>query len=481
MIPIFSSRCLQIPLLVASTLIGCALAGCDRPPSGGAASQPTFEGANLVIVTIDTLRADHLGCYGYFRDTSPRIDAFATECVVFDQAVAPMATTLPSHMTLFTGLEPLEHGITANVGDGGAIFGMKAGVHPVSSLADRAGFKTAAFVSATPLKKSCGLGAAFTYYNEPESAVRRGADTIDAAITWLHANRSGRFVLFVHIYDPHYPYDPPAPHHLAYETDAQLEQWIADRRMTPLIQPGPCRNPIPTPAIASHNLYDGEVRYSDEQVGRLFDTLRELELWDASTVVFASDHGEGLNQHDWPQHGRVWFEQVHVPLMIKFPKGSSQVPRRIPLLVGLVDVMPTLIEELDLNWARDLAVAASGKNVLDAGFRERPLLSKRSDRDCPIDPGGRFALTTSAWRFHLGAEAGDLLFDRRSDPFELAGVQILKPNIAGDLLRQTRALIEFYEARGRDLDSGPPRPIEKMDPKLVRELESLGYGGESVR
>lgn len=461
-----------------SWLLVFVTAGCER--TAPTASAPAAAHPNIVLITLDTVRADHLGCYGYFRDTSPRIDQFAEQSVVFDQAFAPMATTLPSHTSLLTGFEPLEHGVLANLDDGGNAFGRKNGAKSFAELARAAGYATAAFVSAAPLKSTGGLNAGFDVYSEPKGATRDGAETVALALDWLKRQGRERAFVWVHLYDPHFPYNPKPPWDTILPTDADgaaLDAWIAEREIPGEVQPSQCKGRIPTITRTAHNLYDAEIRYTDDLVGRVFDHVRAAGWWDEAVVVVVADHGEGLNQHGWPQHGRVWNEQLRVPLLIKFPKRAGIQPARFGKLTAMVDVIPTVCGRLGLSWAEPLTSIATGRDALSPSFREKPLLGMRSGRKCPDDHGGEFVLTLRDWRFHQNAPGGDLLFSRSADPHELRNVLSTKPGVAEQAARQTTALVELFAVRNKDLDTGAPRPPQKADEKLRRELAELGYAG----
>jgi len=454
-------------LLLALVL---GLGGCQGRPRDPAAAPPV----NIVLIVIDTLRADHLGCYGYFRDTSPSIDAFADEAILFEQAYAPMATTLPSHTSLFTGLYPLEHAIVANVGDGGQPFRSRAGLRAVAELARSDGCTTAAFVSATPLKSVCGLNAGFDVYDQPRAMLRKARETTDAALAWLSAHANARFFLFVHYFDPHVPYQPPPPYRALFQTDEELERHLVERHVPPVIHPSLCRGSVSTVTRQATNLYDGEIRFCDEHVGRLLEWLRQRELWDNSVIVVTADHGEGLNQHDWPQHGRTWNEQVHVPLLIRFPQSGRDWPRRFAPLVSLIDVFPTVLGQLDLSWAGAFFEQARGVDVLAPGFRERPLLAQRSARDCGEHGGPLYALTTRDWRYHYFEAGRELLFDRLADPHELQSVAITMPGRTEELRRQTLELVALLRESGKRLGAGKGGAVQ-LDPELQRQMEALGY------
>jgi arylsulfatase len=431
-----------------------------------------------VLIVIDTLRADHLGCYGYFRDTSPNLDAFSEQSIFFEQAYAPMATTLPSHTSLFTGLYAVEHGVQANVADDGRAFRSRPGLRPIAEVLQAAGYATAAFVSAAPLKRVCGLDVGFDTYVQPTTAQEDAGPITDAALAWLDRHGLERFFLFVHYFDPHVPYGPPPPYDRMFTTDAALRGFVAERQIPDVVQPALCRGRVPTVTQVATNLYDGEIRYCDAHVGRLLDALRQRGLWDTSVIILTADHGEGLNQHDWPQHGRTWNEQVQVPLLIRFPPRFGSFPKRFAPLVSLIDVFPTVLGQLGPDWAAAFLGQARGVDVLAAGFQERPVLSERSGRDCGEFGGPLYALTSPQWRYHYTPEKPELLFDRRLDPHELHNVVGEFPAQAEKLRRRTLELVAELKARGDRLRTGDAEPLQ-LDPQLRREMEALGYLGST--
>lgn len=455
-------------LVWAGLLAG--LGGCERQAPSSNDPSP----ANIILIVVDTLRADHLGCYGYFRDTAPNIDAFSEQAIFFEQAYAPMATTLPSHTSLFTGRYPLEHGIQANLGDNGHPFRSHPGLRSIVEIMQTNGYATAAFVSAAPLKRVCGLDAGFDTYVEPRTAQEDAGPMTDAALAWLDQRDDRPFFLFVHYFDPHVPYDPPPPYRSMFADDPQLRAFLTERQIPDVVQPGLCRGRVPTITHVATNLYDGEIRYCDEHVGRLLDSLRQRGLWENSAIIVTSDHGEGLNQHVWPQHGRTWNEQVHVPLMIRFPSPGGDLPKRFTRLVSLIDVFPTVLAQLKTGWAGEFLTQARGVDVLASDFQERPVFAQRSARDCGEFGGSLYALTSPQWRYHHTPDQPELLFDRQLDPYELNNVAGEFAAQTDQMRRQTLKLVAELKAHGDRLRSDDVEPLQ-LDPQLQREMEALGY------
>ncbi len=439
----------------------CVALGCQaRPPD------PT----SLIVVTIDTLRADHLGSYGYFRDTSPQLDRFAAEGVLFESVFAPMATTLPTHTSLLTGLFPLEHQVLANLTVTGRPFVWKPGMRTIAQFAREAGFTTAAFVSATPLKRHSGLATGFDVYDEPRGRERPAGRTLEAATRWLARTPERPIFLWVHFFDPHRPFEPP-PEHAIFATDAELEEHLAERRIPPsTFVDGRLHE-----TRGDMNLYDGEIHYVDDRLGALFETLREEGLYDRSVIVVTADHGEGLNQHGWHTHGGTHAEQLHVPLVIRFPEAEWNRPSRFRGLVSTVDILPTALARVDAGLAGRFAAQASGTDVLAEGFRSRPLLSRRTGRPGRDGSGPLYALTTPEWRLLHELYEGDQLFDRSRDSFEIDDRAAAQPEIVEALRREAAALIGAQTRRAASLGAGDTAASAPLDPELLRELEALGY------
>jgi len=450
---------------------------------GGDDGPPRLERPNIVLITIDTLRADHLGCYGYFRDTSPVIDALAKESLVFDQAYAVMATTLPSHASMLTARYPLEHGITANAMHGGNPFGWKPDMLSFAQVAKDAGYRTAAFVSAAPLKTSSGIQAGFDDWGEPEKMECKAEETIERALAWHAEKPDGPYFLWVHLYDPHWKHNPPPPYDRMFhsdEPDPKLEAWLAERRIGEAAVRGGA--PEQTRTREAINAYCGEIRYSDAQVGLLLERLRTSGDLDRSVLVLTSDHGEGLNQHGWTAHGLVWDEQLRVPLLMRFPSAVGFAPRRVNTLVSLVDLLPTVLARLKPFEApsyRRFLAQATGADVLTASFGERPLLGQRTGRELPEDPGETYSLTTREWKFIQQEGVDDQLFDRRRDPHELENLAAREQVVVQRVRRITDLIVRGHRERGAA--AGDAAAVA-LDPQQLEELKALGYlGGDDGR
>lgn len=326
------SRSAWVPV----TILAVALSGsaCRRP-----AASPVAR--HVVIVTIDTLRADRLGCYGRDDVETPHLDRIAAEGALAPEATSHVPLTRPSHVSLFTGLLPFAHGVRDNL--------TSASVPDVPLLAEvlkRQGFTTAAFLSSVVLSSHTGLNRGFDVYSDPlggaapdvdplRTAERRGTETIAEALKWLEAHRSGRVFLWLHLYEPHDPYQPPEPYLSRY----------------------------------AGRLYDGEVAWTDELIGRFDQRLAALGLKSDTLLVVTSDHGEGLGDHGETLHGFLAYQStLRVPFIAR---GPGIVPGlRLPFIVRLVDVFPTALDLAGLAAPADaqlsghsLATALRGGSI----------------------------------------------------------------------------------------------------------------------
>jgi len=455
---------------VAAALGGLGALACDGPPRGVP--------RDVLVVTLDTTRADHLGCYGYFRDTSPEIDALARESILFENALAPMATTLPTHVSVFTGTSPHEHGVLANSTQSGRGFVASPALRPIAAIAAERGYRTAAFISAAPLKRGSGIELGFETFDEAEGKQRPAAATVDAAIRWLSQADATPFFLWIHFYDAHWPYAAPPSYAGLFQTDPALERYLATRRVadrTPRPLVGTIDEARPT-----INAYDAELRYQDAEFGRLGRWLVEHGRWDGTAILLLGDHGEGLGQHGEAGHGSTWREQIHAPLLMRVPGAA---PRRISAPVSLVDALPTFLGLLRAPGLALPANQASGRDALAAGPGDEPILSQATGRD-PAAPRS-YALTTGRWKYFrreaLDGVARDSLYDLEADPFELEDVSTSHPDrvsgLRGALERRVRGQLD----RGEELRGGRPPETRSLDPELRRQLEALGYSAGAER
>jgi arylsulfatase A-like enzyme/Flp pilus assembly protein TadD len=295
-----------ILLLVACATVLAAFGGWRFARASAPVNGP------IILISIDSLRADHLPAYGYTKVRTPAIDTLAADGIVFERAYAHAPQTLPAHTSLFSGRLPFDTGVRDDEG-----FVVKPGERLLPQMLSDRGFSTGGVVSTSLLGKSSGFSRGFEFFDgtmppvPPDERVERvkrdGAEAEAVAERWLDQQRSSRVFLFLHLYEPHRPHVPP-------------------------------------PRFAEYEAYDGEIAYADEIVGRLIRHLKTQQLYDRSTIILLSDHGEGLGDHGEQEHGLFLYDNtIHVPLIIK-QVGNSGAGRRIGAVVQHVDIVPTVLE-----------------------------------------------------------------------------------------------------------------------------------------
>ena len=451
---------------VLPLVILAGLPGCSGPPA-------LPEAPNVVLITLDTLRADHLGCYGYFRDTSPRLDRFARESLLFERCLTPIATTFPSHVSLLTATYPDAHGISGNVGDGGTSFEPTERLRSLAQILQDHGYATAGFISATPVKKYTGIAVGFDRFDAPGRGQRTAAATNEAVFPWLAKEAHEPFFLWVHYFDPHSPYDPPAEFRAMFRAD-ELDDLLAERRVE-------LEKHFPdSPDLSVRdavNLYDGEIRFLDQEIGKLLDRLSDDDdAWERTVVVIVGDHGEGLGQHDDMTHGGIWREQLRVPLLVRIPGRDG---RRIEERVSTVDVLPMVLGLVDLPGREEILAQAGGIDRLDRDAPPAPIVSRESDAGYRAQDGikePRQTILSGRWKLVHDREGEDLLFDLEEDPFELTSVlgeqpdtaAALRTHLLSELARQGARYEFFY---GDSAEGGNV----SVDEETLQQLRSLGY------
>jgi arylsulfatase A-like enzyme len=430
--------------LVAVTAAG--LAGCR---AGGSSH------ANLLLVTIDTLRADHTSAYGYARETTPHLEALASEGLLVETAYAPIPVTGPSHASLLTALYPRAHGVVRN---GYVLDDAHATV--AERLRER-GYATAAIVSAFPLDPRFGLDRGFEHYDasftreeaslpdprwegEPlgQPYDRRGDATTERALRWLKDRPVDRpFFLWTHYFDPHTPYAPPV---LQNRWPSGGDAGPADR-------------------------YDGEIHFADAQIGRLLAALEDEGIGSRTLVVVTADHGEGLGEHGCDEHGpNVYEEAVRIPLILRWP-GRLAPGRRLPGPAGLADVAPTVLDLIGLTplegaQGRSLVPALDGR-APDGDEREVLLQAEYPGRPGLNVFGARLGRYKYVESREGGAIARQELYDLERDPSELVDLSSQEPDQTVRLAR----VVARWRKRIRAPES------QRAGPESEEALRALGY------
>jgi arylsulfatase len=455
-----------------------------------------------LLVTIDTLRADHLSCYGYERETSPHLDALAAEGVLFERALSTSGSTLPAHLSIFTGLLPHQHGFLSNKRALMGPYQPAPGRTTAAQVFAEAGYTTWAVVSGNTVKRPTGIHSGFQVWDQPETLHRKGEDTSAIARSLLarYAEEGARrpFFLWVHFWDVHEPNDPPEPYRSMFRADAKMDELLHERRVdaarlqerfTPteiarlfdpeLVIPLLKGEELPVPPIdqdrvrSLYDAYDGSIRYVDDQIGLLLEDLETHGLGAETIVAVVADHGQALGQHDWLEHGRVQREEVHVPMILRFPGDRIAQRRRETRLVSTIDLLPTIVARLDHPAFRAFAVQGQGRDLLDSGFDRSWAFSHRSDRERGWEPGRMVALEQDGWRFYDSESSADRLFDLNRDAGELEDVAASEEERAQAMRELVRSILSLHPSDGST--SGKPDPTDRDD--FEEGLQQMGYLG----
>lgn len=399
------------------------------------AKTPKFANAPVIFISVDTLRADRLPGYGYTKVETPNIDAFRRDGILYLNAYAHCPMTLPSHVSILSGLLPTENEVRNNLG-----YRFDAEKHEtLPQLLHRDGYATGAAVSSFVLRADTGLGRAFDFYDDaiPVSTAgaasqhqRSGRDTLAVAKRWLDANDSKPFFFMFHIYEPHAPYDPPEPFKSRYSAEP----------------------------------YDGEVATADAITGDFLHYLKERGVYDRAIIVFLSDHGEGLWEHGEDQHGILLYREVlRVPLIVKLPKSAS-AGASVAAPVELIDLFPTIADLLGVASPKGLK-GISITSLLD-GNAKPPERRIYGETFYPrIHLGWSELRSLIDARYHYIASPKPELYDVVRDPTEKSDVIASDRRIASSM----REELNTYPAGIKELAS--------VDPEEQKKLAALGYIG----
>jgi len=413
------------------------------------AAQTTAKPAlNVVLITIDTLRADHVGCYGYKQIKTPNIDGLAADGVRFERAFAVVPVTLPSHTSMLTGTYPMlsgMHDFSAN---------KLSPLQPtLASVLKQAGYQTGAVIAAAVLDSRFGLNQGFDFYYDHfdfsrldeanlDEMERPGNVVADVALDWLAKNSRKKFFLWMHLYDPHFPYHPPEPYSREYAA-----------------QP-----------------YDGEIAFADDQVGRLLRFLKEKGIYQNTVIVLCGDHGESLGEHGEKTHGFfIYNATMHVPLIIRLPENAAA--RTVSDPVALVDLMPTVLGAVGLEVPSQVQGRSLLPELRDDGGRE-----DQAERDRVLYGETFLPRIHFNWselrgsentKYHFIDAPRPELYDLVQDPGEVHNLFTEKKAVAEEMRAKLAGMIRDYSA-GKEL-------AEKtgLDPALMERLKALGYAGFS--
>lgn len=444
------------------TLLAIATAACASD------SVEPGEPPNIVLVSIDSLRADHLGTYGYPKPTSPFVDELADESVVFERAVSTTSWTLPAHLSMLTSLSSAVHGV---INDG---MTLSEDATSVAQLLQRAGWATGAVVSAPYLSHKFGFDRGFDVYDDTtvswpsDSASHTGVTSLkthNRAVELLDELADRPFFLFLHYWDVHYDFEPPFPFDTMfvdpdYQGSMTGKGFQRNRAIVPGMDPRDLEHVIA--------LYDGEIAFVDTFMGRLFRELKVRGLWDNTLIIFTSDHGEEFLEHGKRGHRKnLYTETLSVPLIVKFP-NSRWAGSRVQEAVGIIDIMPTMLDLAGLEPFPE----ANGRSLI-------PVVDGTSDPDDPFYyfgdmqgelksvVAGRYKLIR---RFLEGPPTVEL-YDTIDDPGEHVDIAETMDDQRAELDDVLRGWLDVSAGLREQLGLGT---IE-YDPEMMKALRSLGY------
>jgi arylsulfatase A-like enzyme len=430
--------------------------------------------ATVVVFLLDTVRRDALGCYGHPDDPTPNIDAVAADGVRFEQVVSTSGWTLPAVASLMTGTWTTIHGA---VGRGVRLTPVRPEIPMATEVIKEAGFATVGFANAAFVSPMVGMDRGFDLFDHRYSYnwdTRKADETIDAAIAQLRERRSEPCFYFIHLFDPHLDYGAPA---------AYTERFTGgrDRPPTPLkledvldLQTGEERRdpPVADDIRYVRGTYDAEVAFTDANVGRFINELKRLGMYERSTIVITSDHGEEFWEHGGFEHGHTLYDElVMVPLVIKPPAGTESAKRVVDSQVRLLDVMPTVFEFLTIS-----------KPASFQGVSLVPYMTGEADLDlsalCESTLYGPLYIALRGPRYKYiqrldaGGDGAGQLFDWRSDPAETSDLSGELTDVADELRAELLRWSSENAARARNMSK--PKIVD-LSPARIRQLRSLGY------
>ncbi|MGZ8867482.1 MAG: sulfatase-like hydrolase/transferase [Thermoanaerobaculia bacterium] len=412
---------MRFPLCVA--LPAVLVLSCSPPAEKPA---PPHENAPIIIVSIDTLRADRLPMFGYERVETPNLDRFRADSILFRNAYSHAPLTLPAHTSLLTGLLPNEHKVRNNIG-----YVLAAEIPTLPRMLKARGYATGAAVSAYVLRGSSGLSRDFDQYEDRiagsgSAAVgqlqRPGGNTAAIARQWIGEHAAHPFFYMLHLFEPHSPYEPAEPFRSKYR----------DR-------------------------YDGEIATVDAILGEFLEGLRRTSVYDRALIIVVSDHGEALGDHGEPEHGIfVYRETIHVPLLVKLPR-SDRKGETVDAPVGLIDVVPTVAEFTGIT----LSAAMRGKSLLNPEGGTRRVYSESLYPRIHLGWSELRSLVDA--RYHYIEAPRPELYDVVNDPAE-------KTNAIGDQRRVASRMREELARHGNEIETP-----QNIDPEEAKKLAALGY------
>jgi arylsulfatase A-like enzyme len=431
---------LKRPVLFFALVLCAALAATVFSSNLDAAADRRDKSRNLnvLLITLDTTRADRLGCYGYDKAMTPNLDGLAASGVRFEQSYSPVPLTLPAHCSLFTGTCPPYHRVRNN-----GVYYLDGENITLAEVLKKEGFRTAAFVGSFTLDSRFGLDQGFDVYDDTfrteeilknYRSERRAEDVFLSFSKWLEGNEGQHFFCWIHFYDAHLPYDPPSP----------FKEEFSGRP------------------------YDGEIAYVDHFIGKTLDKLREEQVHDNTLVVVAGDHGEALGERREVDHGLFLYNNtLRVPLIFWADKylPAGEV---IHSHAGLIDIMPTVLDLLKIPVPKEV----QGRSLYDT-------LRGKKQKDVPLYIETYFPRENYGWSHLLGLIQGEWKFIKAPRPelYNLAKDPHERLNVLQGEAKLARHMASELEDLAKKLSSGRREGMRKISEEEERRLRSLGYFG----
>ena len=470
------------------------LSGPPRPPfdfSAAPVGEAAADAPNVILISIDSLRADHLGCYGYERDTSPNLDRLAAEGTLFEQPIASSSWTLPTHMAMLTSMYDSVHQVRSR---------KRRYVlsHPLlAEVLQEAGYDTAGFYAGALLHPGFGFDSGFDDYvnctsyswaadlgleefGERRDETREAARTditsprIHEKVTgwldgWLAREEKERFFLFIHYWDVHYDYIPPAPYDTMFDPEYDGSFDFSDFEHNEAIEPNMSKRDLQH-LIA---LYDGEIRWTDEWIGKLFAYLAGKGIYDETLIIVTADHGEEFFDHGMKGHRKnLHDETVRVPLIVRWP-GRVAAGRRVATQVRSIDIYPTIVSSAGL----DVPGRALGRSLLGAMAEEaEPLEPAPALIDLKKSRQHHRALRTEGWKLiDIVTDDERSFYDLAEDPGERSPIALDADPRAKDAFARLQKEWLAFEKLALTLTPKGVSAELTLDAKTLAELKALGY------
>lgn len=429
-------------------------------------------GPNVILISVDTLRADHLGCYGYERSTTPNIDQFAKDGILFVNAIAQSSWTLPSHLSLFTSLYPSSHGVISKEEK------LNEKHITLAEVLQGIGYETVAFTDGGYVKEKFGYQGFDHFESNRTGKEEYGIEVVyTKAVNWLKGNHSKPFFLFLHTYQPHSPYDPLPPFDI-----------YSDKNYNGIVDVSAGQKSDYYEGIKSEmtredyqyviDKYDGEILYTDHFIGKLFEELRRLGLYDKSVIILTSDHGENFMDHTDSElgfigHYELYDEIVKVPLIIKAPELPTG--KVINAQAESIDIMPTVLDLLEINIHHKVDGGSLMGLIEHGSYDDVFAFSERS-----LSPNREFdeykMIRSNDWKLLLrlrnSPDPSEMeLYNLKVDPKEQNNLFTEEAEVGKLLLANLQSWMDTQKEKSKKSSADKIQ----LDKESIEELKALGY------